>query len=100
MIAAINCAVAANSDRYNNDYSTQSVNSFGGNSVVYSGSGSNLISQNGGSNVIVSRRMGSNQESDDYVSISNPKIRIDGDYCGLICIKLPNIYPISFFSFM
>lgn len=85
LLITLNLASAANYERHNNDNHDpgqfQSINSFGGNSVTYSGSGSNTFSQNGGSNVVISRRLGPNQQSDDYISVSNPKIRIDGDYC-------------------
>lgn len=61
----------------------QSSNGFGGNSFVSSGSGTHSVVQTGGNNIVISRRMGANQELDDYISISNPNIRIDGDYCNL-----------------
>lgn len=50
-----------------------SFNSFGGTSQS--------VFQNGGNSVVISRRMGGNDEVEDYISVSNPKIRIDGDYC-------------------
>lgn len=71
-----------NNPRWNNYQGQfQSSNGFGGNSFVSSGSGTHSVVQTGGNNIVISRRMGANNELDDYISISHPNIRIDGDYC-------------------
>lgn len=59
--------------RFNNYQQGQFQSNFGG---------SSFVSSNDGNNVVVSRRMGPNQEVEDYISVSQPKIRIDGEYCN------------------
>lgn len=54
----------------------------GGNSIIQSGT-SNSVFQSNGNNVIISRRMGPDNVEHDYISISNPDVRIDGDYCKM-----------------
>lgn len=41
------------------------------------------FSSGGGSNVVVNRRMGPNQEVSEFISVTNPNVKIDGDYCKI-----------------
>lgn len=63
------------------DDNFQSNTQYGGSSFVSSGSHS-IMQGGGGNGVIISRRMGPNQEREDYISTISPKIIIDGDYCN------------------
>jgi len=80
-------------DAYYNNYAYQSQGPWGqyqdenGNTNYASHSS---FSSGGGSNIAVNRRMGPNQESIDVISMTNPNVKIDGDYfnCStLLCPK-------------
>jgi len=52
--------------------------------------GTNSVVQSNGNSVVISRRMGPNNEEQQYISVSSPNVRIDGDYftcSGLVCKK-------------
>ena len=74
-------------DHGQNSYQFQSSNGgggAGGSSFTSSQSGSQSViqSSNGDSHVIITRRTGKDgQETDPYISVTNPNVRIDGDYC-------------------
>lgn len=63
-------------DRNFNQGQSFSSNSFGGNSF-----GSHSVISSDGNNIIINRRMGPDQKPEDYISVTKPNIRIDGDYC-------------------
>lgn len=68
-----------NQNNFQGQFQTSS--NFGnGNSFMSSGTHS-FMQGSGGNNVVISRRMGPNQQNEDYISIASPSIRIDGDYC-------------------
>jgi len=57
---------------------------------IAQGDASSSVSQSNGNNVFISRRMGPNNVENVYISVSNPNVKVDGDYfscCGLICPK-------------
>lgn len=55
-----------------------------GSSFSSGGGNSNSVFQTNGNSVVISRRMGPNNEEQEFISVSNPDVKIEGDYCKLI----------------
>lgn len=79
-------SVNAANDFYQGQF--QSSNVVDGNSYV--SGGSNSVFQSNGNTVVINRRMGPNNEEDNVVTVSNPNVKIDGDYCKMNFMKTAN----------
>jgi hypothetical protein len=82
VINAVNQGNFQSSSSFGDGNGFQSRSTFSdGNGFVSSSGSHQIIQSNGNNNVVISRRMNADNVQEDYISMSNPKIIIDGEYC-------------------
>ena len=97
ILASIDAAYNQNSDYQGQHVIIGQDGNINGN--FHASTGSNSVYQSNGQSVIINRRMGPDRKEQTYVSVSNPKVTIDGDYCKSISMKTSFKLKINGFSF-